>query len=423
MDERQLLRLKPELDQFLDRFAPLFGRDENRGHARRFVQGLLRGGDRRNAENIAEAMAGGPVRNLQAFLTTGAWSDRAVLAELQQVVLDALADPDAVLNVDDTGFPKKGGASVGVQRQYSGTLGRVDNCQIGVFVNYASGFGHALLDRRLYLPAEWAADPARRENAGVPAGVVFRTKPELGLGMVAATVAAGVPFRWVGGDASYGNHPGFVRGVRDLGKWYVVDVSCDTRVWVTEPTVVPPGDRPRPRRGGRPRKPLVVGDRPRVDAVAAALPAAAWRRVVVGDGSQGPRVFEYAEVAAQFVDGEVAGPRERLLIRRSLGQEPDLTYHRSNAPSEVGTETVARARGTRWTIEEDFQTGKGECGLDEYETRGWVGWHHHTALAMVAAAFLVAQKRRSGDKRGPADGPRGAGRPRPPAGGPDVGRG
>lgn len=423
MDEQQLRRLKPELDQYLDRFAPLFGRDENRAHARRFVQGLLRGGDRRNIENIAEAMAGGPVRSLQAFLATGAWSDREVLTELRRVALDALADPDAVLNVDDTGFPKKGGTSVGVQRQYSGALGRVDNCQIGVFVNYASGRGHALIDRRLYLPAEWAADPARRVKAGVPAGVVFRTKPELGLEMVAAAAAAGVPFRWVGGDASYGSHPGFVRGVRDLGKWYVLDVSCDTRVWVTEPTVIPAGDRPRPRRGRRPQKPLVVGDRPRVDAVAADLPVSAWRRVTVGDGSQGPRVFEYAEVTAQFVDGEVAGPRERLLIRRSLGQEPDLTYHRSNAPPEVGMEAVARARGVRWTIEEDFQAAKGECGLDEYETRGWVGWHHHTALSMMAAVFLIVRKGRAGGKRRTADGPRGADPARAPTGRAGVGRG
>jgi SRSO17 transposase len=216
MDEQQLRRLEPELDRFLDRFAPLFGRDENHAHARRFVQGLLCGGPRRNAENIAEAMAGGPVRSLQAFLATGAWSDREVLAELRRVALDTPADPDAVLNVDDTGFPKKGATSVGVQRQYSGTLGRVDNCQVGVFVNYASGHGHALLDRRLYLPAEWAADPARRAKTGVPAGVVFRTKSELGLEMVSAAAAAGVPFRWVGGDASYGATRGSSAG---SGTW------------------------------------------------------------------------------------------------------------------------------------------------------------------------------------------------------------
>src|SRR4051812_15889314 len=197
MDERQLLALKPELDRFLDRFAPLFARGENQGHARRFVQGLLHGGERRNAENIAQAMHGGPVRSLQAFISSGVWPDGEALREMRAVVLEALADEDAVWNSDKTGFPKKGTKSVGVKRQYSGTLGRTDNCQVAVFANYPSIGGPPLMDRRLFLPEEWAGARARREEAGVPAGVVFRTKPELALEMVAGAVAEGVPFRWV----------------------------------------------------------------------------------------------------------------------------------------------------------------------------------------------------------------------------------
>src|SRR5437764_487009 len=179
MDEPQLLALKPELDRFLDRSAPLFGRDENQAHARRFVQGLLHGGERRNAENIAQAMTGGPVRSLQAFLTTGTWSDPEVLEAMRSGVLEALGDEDAVWNSDETGFPKKGTKSVGVKRQYSGTLGRTDNCQVAVFANYSSAKGHTFMDRRLFLPEEWAADPARRAEARVPEDVVFRTKPAL----------------------------------------------------------------------------------------------------------------------------------------------------------------------------------------------------------------------------------------------------
>ncbi|OWK44264.1 IS701 family transposase [Fimbriiglobus ruber] len=212
MDEQELLRLKPELDRFLDQFTPLFGRSENDGHARRFVQGLLRGGDRRNSENIAEATNGGPVRSLQAFVAPGVWSDRALLSAVRQAVVGALTDPDAVLNVDETGFPKKGTKSVGVQRQYSGTLGRVDNCQIGVFANYASSRGHAVVDRRWYLPEEWVEDGPRCQDAGVPEGVVFRTQPELAREMIADAIAAGVPFRWVGGDSVYGDNPTFVQG-------------------------------------------------------------------------------------------------------------------------------------------------------------------------------------------------------------------
>ena len=200
MDEQQLLALKPELDRFLDRYAPLFGRGENQAHARRFLQGLLRGGDRRNAENIAEALDGGSVRCLQAFVTTGVWLDSEILAELRCHALEVLADEDAVWNSDETGFPKKGTKSVGVKRQYSGTLGRTDNCQVGVFANYCSKKGHTFVDRRLFLPEEWADDPDRRKEAGVPEDVIFRTKPALALEMIAGAVAAGVPFRWAGGD-------------------------------------------------------------------------------------------------------------------------------------------------------------------------------------------------------------------------------
>lgn len=407
MDEQQLRQLKPELDRFLDRYAPLFGRDENQAHGRRFVQGLLRGGERRNAENIAEALPGGPVRSLQAFVTTGAWEDSAILTQVRRDLLDVLADQDAVWNSDETGFPKKGTKSVGVKRQYSGTMGRTDNCQVAVFANYAAPKGHAFMDRRLFLPEEWAADADRRQEAGVPANVVFRTKPALALEMLAQAVVDGVPFRWVGGDSVYGDNPTFVQGVRALNKWYVLDIPCDTQVWTAPPQVIPADQRPRQRRGRAPTKPLVVGERRRVDEIVAARPASAWRRIVVGEGSQGPRLYEYAEVTVWFCEDERPGPPERLLVRRSLGQSAELKYHRANAPASVPLEKLAQVRGTRWTIEEDIQSGKGECGLDEYETRGWVGWHHHTALSMLALAFLVLQKQRLvGKKRAADDRPR-----------------
>jgi SRSO17 transposase len=399
MDERQLRQLKPELDRFLDHYAPLFGREENAAHGRRFIQGLLRGGERRNAENIGEALQGGPVRSLQAFLTTGAWQDSALLTQARRDLLDVLADEDAVWNSDETGFPKKGTKSVGVKRQYSGTLGRTDNCQVAVFANYASPKGHAFMDRRLFLPEEWAEDVERRQEAGVPDNVIFRTKPALALEMLAQAVVEGVPFRWVGGDSVYGDNPTFVQGVRTLNKWYVLDIACDTRVWTEPPQVIPAEQRPRRGRGRTPTKPLVVGERRRVDDIVATLPASAWRRLMVGEGSQGPRLYEYAEVPVWLCEDELPGPPERLLVRRSLGQSAELKYHRANAPATVPLEKLAQVRGTRWTIEEDIQAGKGECGLDEYETRGWVGWHHHTALSMLALAFLVLQRQRLEEKK------------------------
>jgi SRSO17 transposase len=179
--------------------------------------------------------------------------------------------------------------------------------------------------------------------------------------MLAQPTADGVPFRWVGGDSVCGDNPALVQGVRALGKWYVLDIACDTQVWAEPPRVIPADQRPRPRRGRLPSKPLVVGERRRVDEIAAALPATAWRRVMVGEGSQGPRVYEYAEVAAWFCEDDLPGPPERLLVRRSLGQSAELKYHRAGAPA-APLEKLAQVRGTRWTIEEDIQSGRGNAG-------------------------------------------------------------
>jgi SRSO17 transposase len=397
MDVQALRRLRPELDLFLERYLPLFGRDEAQDHANRFVQGLLLGGDRRSVENIAEAIDGCVVRSLQKFIGQSPWSDDEIVEDLQRHVTEVLGDPDASLNVDETGFPKKGTKSVGVRRQYAGCLGRTDNCQIGVFLNYRSAAGHTLIDRRLFLPEEWAADGPRREEAGVPEAVVFRTKPELALGMVQQAVERGLPFRWVTADSVYGDSPTFVQGVRAFGKWYVVDTSADARVWLTEPEVIPAGTKgPRGRATTQPR----AATKPRrVDEVVAELPAKAWKRLVVAEGSQGPRIYEDAFMWVWFSEEGLPSGRERLLVRRSLGQPAEVKYHRSNAPAEIPLEKLAWVRGGHWSVEQSFEAAKGECGLDEYETRGWTGWHHHTALSLLALWFLALQRRRLGEKR------------------------
>jgi SRSO17 transposase len=407
MDVQALRQLKPELDLFLERYAPHFGRDEVQDHANRFVQGLLLGGDRRSVENIAEAIDGCVVRSLQKFIAQSPWSADAVIKELQRHVTEILGDPDAVLNVDETGFPKKGTKSVGVQRQYAGCLGRTDNCQIGVCVNYCSTAGHTLIDRRLFVPEEWAGDLDRRKEAGVPESVVFRTKPELGVEMVQQALQRGLPFRWITADSIYGDSPTFVQSLRGLGKWYVVDTSSVSRVWLTEPEVIPAGTKgPRGRATTQPR----VASKPeRVDEVAARLPATAWQRVVVAEGSQGPRIYEYACLWVWFSEEGLPSGPERLLVRRSLDQQAEVKYHRSNAPAEVPLEKLAQVRGCHWSVEQSFQAGKGECGLDEYETRGWVGWHHHTVLSLLALWFLGLQKRRLGEKRAADDRARGKG--------------
>jgi SRSO17 transposase len=395
MDGKQLRQLMPELECFLERYAAHFGHANNLARARQLLHGLLDGSDRRNVENIAEAVEGGVVRTLQKFVAQGAWGDGAVLGELRSQVVQAMGDENAVMCVDETGFPKKGTKSVGVKRQYSGILGRVDNCQVGVFVNYVSRGEHVLLDRRLYLPEEWAEDLPRRREAGVPDAVVFRTKPELALGMVEEAVAAKVPFRWVTGDSVYGDSPTFVQGLRALKKWYVLDVSSEMRVWLCAPK--------RLRSGKAKERAIPVGEALR------RLPAGAWKKMTVAEGSQGPRVYEYAEMVAWFSEeGRPTPTWERLLFRRSIGQETGVKFQRSNAPPKIKLQRLAEVGGSRWTIEQDFQAAKGECGLDEYETRGWVGWHHHTALSMLALLFLVMQRQRLGKKRAADERARGA---------------
>ena len=252
-----------------------------------------------------------------------------------------------------------------------------------MFANYSSAKGHTFMDRRLYLPEEWANDSDRREEAGVPAGLIFRTKPELALEMVAGAVSERIPFRWVGGDSVYGNSPTFVQGVRQLGKWYVLDTSSEAHVWAKQPQVIPPEQRPKQGRGRSYTQPLVIGESKQVDQVVAALPANVWHRVTVAEGSwEDALIYEYAEVWVWFSEEGLPGPRERLLVRRSLGQEPELKYHRSNAPPEVPLTKLTQVRATRWTIEEDIKAAKGQCGLDEYETRGWVGrCFHYTATS------------------------------------------
>ena len=422
MDEQQLLALKSELDLFLDRFAPLFGGKGNQGHARRFVEGLIHGGERRNAENIAQAMNGGPVRSLQAFISSGVWYDRELLGELRRCALEVLGDEDAVWNSDETGFPKKGTKSVGVKRQYSGTLGRTDNCQVAVFANYSSPKGHTFMDRRLFLPQEWADDSDRRTESGIPAGLIFRTKPQLALEMLADAVTERAPFRWVGGDSIYGNSPTFVQGVRELGKWYVLDISSEAYVWAEEPRVIPAEQRPKPSRGRSSMQPLVIGTSQQVDEVIAALPSDAWRRITVAEGSQGPRVYEYTETWVWFSEEGLPGPRERLLVRRSLGQEPELKYHRFECAGGCAVEEASRGACDTVDDRRGHSVCQGECGLDEYETRGWVGWHHHTALD-AGADVLVLQRARLGEKRATDDRARSAGSARPLAGRSRVGRG
>jgi SRSO17 transposase len=383
MDVSAILELQPELHRFLEVFAEGFRHPRNLLHAQQYLHGLFWGGERRNIENIAQAIEGSGVRSLQTFISQARWDDEALLEQLQLQISQCLGTPQGALIVDETGFAKKGTKSVGVQRQYSGTLGRVDNCPIGVLLGYHSSHGPTLIDRRLFLPQGWVQDVPRRKEARVPEEVIYRTKPELALDMIVQAWLRGMPFGWVLGDTLYGNSPTFVQGIRLLNKLYVLDVGSEMHVWLSEP---------QPE-----QSPIPVGE------VWDQSPELVWKRVKVAEGSQGDRLYDYAEVEVWFSEEGKPSKRERLLIRRSLHQEPQIKYQRTNAEGSIDLEAVAQIGNGGWSIEVDIQAAKGECGLDEYETRGWVGWHHHTILTLLGQWFLVSQSLRLGEKKTPLE--------------------
>ena len=366
-------------------FAPLFGRVEARRRSGQYLRGLLvQQTDRRNAGNVAEAIEGATPRALQRLLTEAPWATGPVIDRLQAYVGERLSAPDGVFVLGESGFPKQGTCSVGVARQYCGTLGKVGNCQLGVFLAYASGRGHALVDMRLSLPQAWADDPARCRAAGVPAGTGYRSKAELGLAMLRQARAAGhLAGSWVAGDDAYGMVP-TLRDALDAEGWrYVRDVPEGTPVFAAPAAVAVP---PRSGRGRAPTLPRLVPGAP--PARAAVAVAAAWRPLTVAEGSRGPRTYRFvARRVWESRDG-LPGRACWLLLRRDLdGTEP--RYYLSNAPAGTSPLALAQVAAARWVIETEFQTAKGETGLDEYEVRSWQGWHHHIALALLAGAFLL----------------------------------
>lgn len=344
---------------FHQHFAPLFGRREARQRSEQYLRGLLvQRADRRNAENVAEAIAGATPRALQRLLTEAPWDHDAVLGALQGYLGPRVSAPDGVFILDESAFPKQGGRSAGVARQWCGTLGKTANCQVGVFLAYASGRGQALVDARLYLPAAWTADRVRCRAAGVPDGVAFATKADLGLALLRRARERGaLTGRWVVADDWYGRSAPLRDALEADGWWYVLDVPRDTAVFTA--------------------------------LAAAALPPDAWPILTAAEGAQGPRRYQYAVRRIWESRDSLPGRAGWLLVRRNLDGS-DERYALSNAPADTSPATLAAVGATRPAVETLFKQGKGEAGLDEYEARGWRGWHHHVALALLAAAFLLA---------------------------------
>lgn len=363
------------LAELSERIGMHVRRAEVRRRLQRYLQGLLASVERKNGWQLAEALGESNAHGVQRLLAEADWDEEAVRDELRAYVLAHLGAERAVLVVDETGFLKKGKKSAGVARQYSGTAGRRENCQIGVFLLYASPKGHAFLDRALYLPEEWTADRVRCREAGIPEEVAFATKGDLARTMLARAFAAGVRAEWVVGDTVY--------GYDELRLWldeqqqsYVVAVPETHLVWM-------------------------AGQQQPVRYLAALLPKNAWAVLSAGEGSKGARLYEWAWL--RLPDWAAATP-ERVrwvLVRRSLSDPSKYAYYRAAGPAQTTLEDLVRVAGSRWRIEEGLEAAKGEVGLDHYEVRTWRAWHRYVTLALLAYAALVVlqgQAREMGKK-------------------------
>ena len=374
------------LARFLDRYLPRFRRAEQRHNATLVLRGLLGGLQRKTCEPIA-VEAGVHRKPIQFLVGAGRWDDEAVMNELRRHVAEELGDAGAVLVIDATTFPKTGSASCGVGRQWCGRLGKQDNCQRGIFLAYAAPGGYAPLDRRLYLPKDWAGDPARRAKCHVPEGVEFREGWRIAAELI-ERVGPALPHGWVVGDDEFGRPAHFRAWLRGQGERYVLDVPSDTVVRDLE-CPGPPGLRAG---HGRPR---AVPFR-RVDAWAAGQPEGRWVRLTIRPGEKGPLSVDAIAVRVRTKLETRLGPEERLVVMRTVEAEPETHYALSNAAADVPLEELVRARFARHRIEEVFEAAKGEVGLAQYEVRSWVGWHHHVTLSLLALWFLCRERRRVG---------------------------
>jgi SRSO17 transposase len=347
------------------RLGPYFARTEPRRRAMSYLRGLLSAAERKNSWQLAEISGDATPYGFQHLLGRADWEADAVRDELRRYLREHLGEPDGVLVLDETGFLKKGQHSAGVARQYSGTAGKVENCQIGVFVAYASRLGHALLDRELYLPQAWTADPARCRQAGIPEDRSFATKPQLARQMLARVLAAGVPAKWVTGDSVYGDDRRLRQWLEARPHAYVLAVSGKEYVWL----------------GWRQRH---------VKTLLAALPTEGWARLSAGDGTKGPRWYDWRWLP--LADPVDPTWRRWLLVRRSCSTPTELTAYVVFAPQGTTLAEVVRVAGTRWTVESGFEAAKGEVGLDQYEVRRWTGWYRHITLAMWAYALVVVMR-------------------------------
>jgi SRSO17 transposase len=364
MSDGQMVReWEQNLEGLHRRIGQRFKRREPRERAYRYLKGLLSTMVRKNGWQLAEQAGESRPDGMQRLLSRAVWDVDGVRDDGRAYVVEHLAMANGVVVLDETGFLKKGEHSVGVKRQYSGTAGGIENCQIGVFLAYATARGHALIDRELYLPRDWIDDPARRKQADVPEDIVFATKTQLGRRMLERAFAAQIPHQWITGDAIYGDDRRLRAWLEEQREWYVLGVTRDEMLYYD-------------------------GARQRYDEIAATLPLEAWQQLSCGAGTKGERLYDWALVTWRRAN-QAPDAMHAFLVRRNITDPTDEAYFRVFAPAGTPLSTLVQVAGQRWTVEECFELAKGEVGLDQYEVRQWPGWYRHITLAMLALAFLV----------------------------------
>ncbi len=399
MTSEELEAWQEDFEQFHAQFADLFERSESREQAKKYLRGLLAQADRKNSWQVAETVGDRIPDRMQRLLYRVPWDADAARDRLQRFVIETVGDDEGIGVVDETSFLKKGTHSVGVARQYLGAAGKLENGQVATVLSYAAKGAHMFLDRRLYLPEEWAWNKQRRAEARVPAEVRFESKPEQASAMLMHAWEQGVPMRWVTGDEVYGDSPRLRETIQAHGRFYVLAVSANTRVWTERPQV----EEPREQTGGRPRHaPRLAQGAPKarmVSEVVASLPHSAWKRVAVVEGEKGMITYHWGRVRVVESRDQLPGPDVWLLARRSHSAPDKLSYYLAYAPPKTSLQTLVRVASTRYTVEQCIEEAKGETGLDEYEVRFWHSWYRHITLSMMAHAWLASIKLREQGKK------------------------
>ena len=352
---------REKFNRMAERIGRHFSRSEPQERAQQYRLGLMSKAERKNKWQVAEIMHEDGPQRMQRLLNAADWDIEAVRDELGQYVAEELGEADGILIIDDTGFPKKGAKSAGVARQYSGTAGRIENQQIGVFLAYTSSQGCAFIDRELYIPEEWFQDSARCSEAGIPQGITFETKPRLAQRMIARVIAAQIPTRWVVADTVYGTDELRV-WLEVQGYYYVLAVPYTDSLWTQ-------------------------GRQVSAETLIAAQPDEAWTRLSAGEGSQGPRYYDWTWLQLPYLSN--AGFAHWLMARRSIRLPHEIAYYHAYAPSTTPLSKLVRIAGSRWPIEVGFEQAKGEVGLNQYRVRQWTAWHRHITLALLTHAFLA----------------------------------